>query len=94
MMLIVGTVPIEEFPLTLGQVSIEGEQLFVDGHHIPCTQGTGAMTNAALATTDYLKLEPPHVLLAGDIGKGKGSRQTTAVGKTSSGNYRYYGSIG
>jgi NAD(P)H-hydrate repair Nnr-like enzyme with NAD(P)H-hydrate dehydratase domain len=47
----------------------------VDGHHIPCTQGTGAMVSAALATTDYLKLESPHVLLVGDIGQGKGSRQ-------------------
>jgi NAD(P)H-hydrate repair Nnr-like enzyme with NAD(P)H-hydrate dehydratase domain len=33
------------------------------------------MVGAALATTEYLKLEAPHALLAGDIGQGKGSRE-------------------
>lgn len=75
MMLIAGTVPIEEMPLTFATVKSEGDSLLVDGHIIPCTQGTGAMVSAALATTDYLKLEAPQVLLAGDIGQGKGSRE-------------------
>ena len=75
MMLIAGTVPIKDMPLTYGQVSSEGEYLLVDGHRIRCTQGTGAMVSAALATTEYLKLEAPRVLLAGDIGQGKGSRE-------------------
>ena len=75
MMLIAGTVPIEDMPLTLGKVSAEGDYLLVDGRRIPCTQGTGAMVSAALSATDYLKLEAPQVLLAGDIGQGKGSRE-------------------
>ena len=75
MMLIAGTVPIKDLPLTIAEVSIEGESLVVDGYYIPRTQGTGAMVGAALATTDYLKLEPPRVLLAGDIGQGRGSQQ-------------------
>lgn len=75
MMLIAGTVPIEDMPLTLGEVSAEGDYLLVDGQGIPCTQGTGAMVSAALKTTDYLKLEAPQVLVAGDIGQGKGSRR-------------------
>jgi NAD(P)H-hydrate repair Nnr-like enzyme with NAD(P)H-hydrate dehydratase domain len=75
MMLIVGTVPIKDMPLTLGTVKAEGDFLAVGGQCIPCTQGTGAMVSAALKTTDYLNLEAPQVLLVGDIGEGKGSRE-------------------
>jgi NAD(P)H-hydrate repair Nnr-like enzyme with NAD(P)H-hydrate dehydratase domain len=75
MMLIAGTVPIKDMPLTFGTVRAEGDYLIVDGQCIPCTQGTGAMVSATLATTDYLKLEAPRVLMAGDIGEGKGSRE-------------------
>jgi NAD(P)H-hydrate repair Nnr-like enzyme with NAD(P)H-hydrate dehydratase domain len=75
MMLIAGTVPIKDMPLTFGTVSAEGEFLLVGGRRIPYTQGTGAMVSAALAATDYLKLEAPQVLLAGDTGEGRGSRE-------------------
>ena len=74
MLLIAGTLPIEDMPLTLGTVRAEGEFLAVDGQRFSATQGTGAMISAALTTTDYLGLEPPQALLAGDIGQGKGSR--------------------
>ena len=75
MMIIAGTLPIENLPLTMGKVKAEGDLLVVDGQRVSCTQGTGAMISAALVTTDYLGLEPPQVLLAGDIGQGKGSRE-------------------
>lgn len=75
MMLIAGTVPIKDMPLTLGKVSADGGFLLVGGQRIRCIQGTGAMMSAALATAEYLKLEAPQVLLAGDIGQGKGSRE-------------------
>lgn len=75
MMLIAGTMPIKEMPLAFGQVSAEGDFLLIEGHRIPCTQGTSAMVSAALTTTDYLKLEAPQMLVAGDIGQGKGSRE-------------------
>jgi len=74
MMLIAGTFPYRDLPLTVGAVSTEGESLVVDGRRLPCTQGTGAMVRAALAVTEYLKLDPPQVVIAGDIGEGKGSR--------------------
>jgi NAD(P)H-hydrate repair Nnr-like enzyme with NAD(P)H-hydrate dehydratase domain len=61
-------------PLTFGEVKAEDDFLIVNGQRVPVTQGTGAMVNAALKTTDYLKLEAPQVLLVGDIGEGKGSR--------------------
>lgn len=75
MMLIVGTVPNKDIPLTAGQVELDGDFLVADGQRFARMQGTGAMISAALATTSYLKLEPPHVLAAGDIGDGKGTRE-------------------
>jgi NAD(P)H-hydrate repair Nnr-like enzyme with NAD(P)H-hydrate dehydratase domain len=75
MMLIAGTVPIQDMPLRIGEVSAEEGFLFVNGESIPCAQGTGAMISAALATTTHLGLDAPRVLLAGDVGKGTGSRE-------------------
>jgi hydroxymethylpyrimidine/phosphomethylpyrimidine kinase len=75
MMLIAGTVPIRDFPLAVGRVAAEGEDLVVDGRRIPCAQGTGAMISAALAAVDYLKLDAPQVVVAGDVGQGKGTRE-------------------
>jgi len=75
MMLIAGTIPDEDLPLVTGEVAIEDGLLIVDRHRINCTQGTAAMVSAALATTSYLKINSPHVVLAGDIGEGKGSRE-------------------
>jgi len=75
MILIAGTIPIKDLPLTMAKVKAEGDFLVIDGRYVPCTQGTGAMINAALVTTNYLKLEPPQVLVAGDSGQGKGSRE-------------------
>lgn len=75
MMLIAGTIPIRDMPLTMGQITSAGDFILVDGREIPCTQGTGAMVSAVLATTSYLGIDAPYALLAGDIGEGKGSRQ-------------------
>ncbi len=75
MMIIAGTVPIKDMPLTMGRVTADGDYLLIDGKRIRCTQGTGAMVSAALATTSYLGLDAPHVFIAGDIGEGKGSRE-------------------
>lgn len=74
MMLIAGVIPIADLPLTYGGVSFDGADLLIDGRRVPCTQGTGAMVSAALATTSYLKVAAPCALLAGDMGKGDGSR--------------------
>ena len=74
MMLLAGTVPVEDLPLTVGQARVEDGFILVDDHRIPCTQGTGAMISAALAVTDYLKLDRPRIVIAGDVGQGEGSR--------------------
>jgi len=74
MMLIVGTIPDKGFPLSIGKVGAEDGRLIVNGRHFSATQGTGAMISAALTTTNYLKLDTPHILIAGDIGDGGGTR--------------------
>jgi hypothetical protein len=75
MMLIAGTVPIKGMPLAVGRVVREGEALAIDSQRIPCTQGTGAMISATLATTAYLGLEAPRAVIVGDVGEGRGSRE-------------------
>jgi ADP-dependent NAD(P)H-hydrate dehydratase / NAD(P)H-hydrate epimerase len=74
MMLLFGTVPDKNLPMTYGQLRQEGDYLFADSQRFSRTQGTGAMISAALAITTYFKLDAPHVLVAGDIGDGKGTR--------------------
>lgn len=74
MMLLFGTIPDKNLPLTYGQVRQDGDNLVADGRRFSRTQGTGAMISAALAITNYFKIEAPCVLVAGDIGDGKGTR--------------------
>ncbi|HOW57793.1 MAG TPA: NAD(P)H-hydrate dehydratase [Smithellaceae bacterium] len=74
MLLICGTIPIANFPLTMGAVAFAGDELFINEQKIPCTQGTAALVSAACVVADYCQIAPPHVLLAGDIGNGQGSR--------------------
>lgn len=74
MLLICGTIPKDDFPLTIGPVSFDGDSLILNGSRIPCTQGTAALVGAACEVAGYLGAETPHALLAGDRGSGKGSR--------------------
>ncbi len=74
MLLICGTIPKDDFPLTLGEALFDGDSLIVDGTAIPCTQGTAALVSAAFMTSVHLGTKPPRVLLAGDRGTGQGSR--------------------
>jgi NAD(P)H-hydrate repair Nnr-like enzyme with NAD(P)H-hydrate dehydratase domain len=74
MLLICGTVPLIDLPLTLGEAKFDGEKLFINNCAIPCTQGTAALISAACVTAAYCKISPPRVAVAGDNGSGKGSR--------------------
>lgn len=75
MMLICGTIPKKDFPLTLGEARLDGEYLFINNHTVPCFQGTTALAAAACTTLSYLGNDPPQALLVGDIGDGTGSRK-------------------
>jgi len=74
LLLICGTLPKDDFPLTVGPVFFDGNALILDGKTIPCTQGTAALTGAACEVAGYLGEERPWALLVGDRGTGKGSR--------------------
>lgn len=81
--LICGTVPDDDFPLSLGRWRVEGDRLFpVDAAacdsdvavpSVPVLRGTPALTAAAVLALERLGAEPPLVLLAGDCGSSKGS---------------------
>ena len=73
MMLIAGTIPDENLPLVHGKVTRSGDYLSVDGHQILRFQGTGAMISTALEVTEFLGVEEPEIVVAGDIGSGEGS---------------------
>jgi len=75
MMLIAGTIPSKDIPLTIGSVAADGDFLTVNRQRLPRIQGTGAMISAALKITEYFELAPPQALIVGDIGNGRGSRE-------------------
>ncbi len=75
MLLICGTVPMDDLPLTAGEVSFNGEHIVVNDRKVPCTQGTAALISAACATAAEAGSRAPHALIVGDNGNGRGSRQ-------------------
>ncbi|MCX5873172.1 MAG: sugar kinase [Deltaproteobacteria bacterium] len=73
--LIVGTVPIEGFPLLDDHCSLEGGSLRVGSTAISINRGTPALIAFACETARSVGIAPPRALLAGDIGKGDGSEK-------------------
>lgn len=73
MLLICGTIPQETISIITGEARFNGSQLFASNIEIPCTQGTAALVSAACVTAEHFQSSMPHVVLAGDKGKGKGS---------------------
>ena len=78
MLLIVGTVPDETFPLTLGPPALDGADMIVNGIRVPVNRGTPALVGAVLAACQVLGQMPVETALVGDIGTGKGSRELYA----------------
>lgn len=76
--LIVGTVPREDFPLADGPCEFDGGRLRVDGHYVDVARGTPALLATACLAMRELGIPAPEALLAGDTGKGHGSRQAYA----------------
>ncbi len=71
---IVGTIPIEDFPLIAGTVSLDGDCIIVGDHRISVNRGTPAMIAAAIETLKYMEKPNPFCYLVGDIGNGKGCK--------------------
>ena len=74
MLAIVGTVPVENFPLISGEAHLEQGALLLQGKHIPINRGTPALLAAAIVAGEMLGNPAPFAYLVGDIGTGKGSR--------------------
>ncbi|WP_419661181.1 conserved uncharacterized protein related to carbohydrate kinase [Desulfosarcina variabilis str. Montpellier] len=75
MRIVVGTVPVEEFPLTVGEVTVDGPFLMIDGKRVPVNRGTPALLAAAATAMDITGQGKITGILVGDIGLGKGSRR-------------------
>lgn len=75
MLAVIGTVPVEDFPLLEGPALLEGEELLVGGHRVPVRRGTPALAAAALCAREVLGIGGIYVFLVGDIGLGRGSRR-------------------
>jgi ADP-dependent NAD(P)H-hydrate dehydratase / NAD(P)H-hydrate epimerase len=73
--MILGTVPQEDFPLTQGACSIRQGSLALNNHRIKLARGTPALLGAACIAAEVLGIPGPGAILAGDIGKGQGSRR-------------------
>lgn len=71
---IVGTIPVEDFPLVLGTVSLEGDCIIVGNNRIKVNRGTPAMIAAAIKTLNYMGKSNPFCYLVGDVGNGNGCR--------------------
>jgi len=71
----VATYPVSDGPVLSGSVGIEADRtLTIDGARIPASQGTSAMLGAACQVAAHLGVPAPHALVAGDVGRGEGTR--------------------
>ncbi len=78
MLCILGTVPDAEFPLVTGPVRLADDHLRIGERAVEINRGTPALVGAVLAAGTVLPLPPVEAWLAGDIGRGDGSRKLYA----------------
>lgn len=72
---VVGTVPFKGFPLTVGEVSLTGETIRINGETVPVNRGTPALLAAAARAMEVIGGGRITGFLVGDIGLGDGSRR-------------------
>jgi NAD(P)H-hydrate repair Nnr-like enzyme with NAD(P)H-hydrate dehydratase domain len=73
--LILGTVPYEGFPLFDCACKVHNGFISLGEGRVPIARGTPALLAAACIASEVLGTERPRALVAGDIGKGDGSRR-------------------
>jgi NAD(P)H-hydrate repair Nnr-like enzyme with NAD(P)H-hydrate dehydratase domain len=76
MLVLAGTVPIKDMPLTAGACHYEAGRLSIgdtllEGRYV--TLGTSAMASAATITCQTLAIESPYLVTIGDTGMGQGT---------------------
>jgi len=69
MLLIGGTIPCDVGHVITGKAYYENGNILIDKHYLTVSRGTAALVGAAAITCSHLGMDPPHVLLAGDIGQ-------------------------
>ncbi|BBO82274.1 NAD(P)H-hydrate dehydratase [Desulfosarcina ovata] len=72
---VVGTVPSADFPLTVGEVSLSGDAVHIEGQRVSVNRGTPALLAAAVEAMAITGQGPLIGFLVGDIGLGDGSRR-------------------
>ena len=75
---IVGTVPEQDFPLTIGRAVLKQGKIHVKNQKVEVNRGTPALLGAVCKTCEFLGLPAPLALLVGDTGPGQGSRNLYA----------------
>ncbi|WP_272698878.1 NAD(P)H-hydrate dehydratase [Desulfovibrio sp. Fe33] len=75
MLIIVGTVPDPAVPVLDAPALLANGALSVGGRALPPDRGTPALLAAAASACAFLGTEPPHAMLVGDEGLGRGSRE-------------------
>jgi hypothetical protein len=72
---VIGTIPEEGFPLVIGEIRLEEKHILVGERRVPVNRGTPALLAATIKAGEVLDLPLPYGYLAGDIGRGDGSRR-------------------
>ncbi|MFP7755185.1 NAD(P)H-hydrate dehydratase [Thermodesulfobacteriota bacterium B35] len=75
MLLLTGSVPVDGLPLLTGEIGISDTGITIDGRPLAINRGCEAMMKAASLICRELGADPPHGLVAGDIGKRDGSEK-------------------
>ena len=75
MLAVVGTVPIKDFPLIAGEVTLDDDYLVIQEYKIPVNRGTPALVAASIKTAQVKGDEKIFAYLVSDIGLGDGSRK-------------------
>lgn len=79
-LLVVATYPVAGGSTLFGPATLAADgTLLVGGAPVPHAQGTAAMLGAACAALRHLGCEEPWALIAGDIGRGDGTRAAYAA---------------
>ena len=78
MLTIIGTVPDETFPLVVCEAALDGAHLVLDQRRVPVNRGTPALLAASVMASRVMGGPMPLAILAGDTGRGTGSRDIYA----------------
>ncbi len=74
MLILVGTVPDRGLPLVHGRVRLKDDRFFVREEAFYLNRGTPSMIGTAANVCRLLGLDEPYCVLAGDTGRGDGSK--------------------